>query len=368
MIACIHSSGYLEWEGLRPFGWTVLSPDPFVQDISNSQSHNRYSYCWNNPLIYTDPSGEIIFTIIGAIFSPVTGGASLALGIAMDVGGAINLGIKASQGKINSFGDGLVAYGIGAAAGAVGYATGGAAFAAAGGAAGGAGGFLAGFAGGAIGSAYAMPIQSIGNTLYFGDPMMTPGQYALGILGGGVLGGSIQGISALANGKTFWNGTVRPSNIGTPTPTPMLHLDQPEVKLNTDGMRSQLKPMPDEGIFYPDEGIFYLDNAKNAIKYSDGVPIQVVRDPNFRNNLISASGVNPGSAAQAHHIFPLEYAIDFNKAGINPNSYGAWWGPGHLNNAYNYNQAWGSFFLANPGASQSQIFREAIRLKVIFDY
>ena len=338
-----------------------LSPDGFIQAPGLAQNYNGYIYCLNNPLIYTDPSGEIIFTIIGAIFAPVTGGASLALGIAMDVGGAINLGIKASQGKINSFGDGLAAYGIGAAAGAVGYATGGAAFAAAGGAAGGAGGFLAGFAGSAVGSAYTMPIQSIGNTMYFGDPMMTPDQYALGILGGGVLGGSIQGISALANGKIFWNGTVKPSNIGTPTPAPLLQFYQPEVKLNTDGMRSQIKPMPDKGIFY-------LDNAKNAIKYSDGVPIQVVRDPNFRNNLISSSGVNPGSAAQAHHIFPLEHAINFHNAGINPNSYGAWWGAGHLNNAYNYNQAWGSFFRANPGASQSQIFSEAIRLKILFGY
>ncbi len=161
-------------------------------------------------MIYTDPSGEFIFTIIGALLAPVTGGASLALGIAMDVGGAINLGSKAIQGKIHSFGDGLAAYGIGAAAGAVGYATGGAAFAAAGGAAGGAGGFLAGFAGGAVGSAYSMPILSAGNSAYFGDPMMTPGQYAAGILTGGLLGGGINGGVALLKGRTFWTGTAKP--------------------------------------------------------------------------------------------------------------------------------------------------------------
>lgn len=34
-----------------------MSPDPYVQDPSNSQSHNRYSYCVNNPLKYTDPNG-----------------------------------------------------------------------------------------------------------------------------------------------------------------------------------------------------------------------------------------------------------------------------------------------------------------------
>lgn len=34
-----------------------LSPDPIVQSPSNSQSWNRYSYVFNNPLKYTDPSG-----------------------------------------------------------------------------------------------------------------------------------------------------------------------------------------------------------------------------------------------------------------------------------------------------------------------
>ncbi|MDD2528955.1 MAG: RHS repeat-associated core domain-containing protein [Lentimicrobiaceae bacterium] len=197
-----------------------LSPDPYIQAPGMPQNYNGYVYALNNPLVYTDPSGEIIFTIVGALLAPVTGGASLAIGIAMDVGGAINLGIKASQGQINTFGDGLAAYGIGAAAGAAGYFTGGAAFAAAGGAAGGAGGFLAGAAAGAAGSAAAMPIQSLGNTLYFGDPFITPEQYALGILTGAALGGTVNGTIAAANGKTFWNGSVKPGNVPTPTTTP----------------------------------------------------------------------------------------------------------------------------------------------------
>ncbi len=35
-----------------------LSPDNFVQAPTYTQSFNRYSYCLNNPLKYTDPSGE----------------------------------------------------------------------------------------------------------------------------------------------------------------------------------------------------------------------------------------------------------------------------------------------------------------------
>lgn len=38
----------------------VLSPDNFVQDPNNAQNYNRYSYCLNNPLRYTDPSGMLI--------------------------------------------------------------------------------------------------------------------------------------------------------------------------------------------------------------------------------------------------------------------------------------------------------------------
>ena len=36
----------------------MLSPDPYVQMPDFSQSYNRYAYCLNNPLIYTDPDGE----------------------------------------------------------------------------------------------------------------------------------------------------------------------------------------------------------------------------------------------------------------------------------------------------------------------
>jgi RHS repeat-associated protein len=34
-----------------------LQADPVVQDPSNTQNFNRYTYVWNNPLAYTDPSG-----------------------------------------------------------------------------------------------------------------------------------------------------------------------------------------------------------------------------------------------------------------------------------------------------------------------
>lgn len=43
---------------VNPFG-RFLSADPVLPDASNLQSYNRYSYVRNNPLKYTDPTGNI---------------------------------------------------------------------------------------------------------------------------------------------------------------------------------------------------------------------------------------------------------------------------------------------------------------------
>ena len=169
-----------------------LSTDNYVQEPWNSQNFNRYSYCLNNPLKYTDPDGEFIHILIGAA-----------------IGGIVNLTVKAVNGQINSWGDGFSAFGIGAAAGAVGAATGGVAFALAGGAAGGAGGFIAGAVGGAVGAAFSMPVQSAGNHAYFGDPMMSGEDYLIGIGTSALLGGAVNGAIAKMNGRSFFNGTPK---------------------------------------------------------------------------------------------------------------------------------------------------------------
>jgi RHS repeat-associated protein len=55
----------------------MLRPDNFVQDPLFSQSYNRYSYAWNNPLSYTDPDGEFVVAgiVIGAIVGAYIGGS-----------------------------------------------------------------------------------------------------------------------------------------------------------------------------------------------------------------------------------------------------------------------------------------------------
>jgi RHS repeat-associated protein len=42
----------------EPVTSTFLSVDNYVQDPSYTQNFNRYAYCLNNPLKYTDPDGE----------------------------------------------------------------------------------------------------------------------------------------------------------------------------------------------------------------------------------------------------------------------------------------------------------------------
>ena len=43
-----------------PLVGRMLSPDIVIQDPEYSQSYNRYSYCFNNPLRFTDPSGYVV--------------------------------------------------------------------------------------------------------------------------------------------------------------------------------------------------------------------------------------------------------------------------------------------------------------------
>lgn len=56
-----------------------FSPDPFVQAPDFSQNYNRYSYCLNNPVMYSDPNGESILAvsmIVGAVVCAYLGGTA----------------------------------------------------------------------------------------------------------------------------------------------------------------------------------------------------------------------------------------------------------------------------------------------------
>ncbi|HLN96677.1 MAG TPA: RHS repeat-associated core domain-containing protein, partial [Flavobacterium sp.] len=95
-----------------------LQPDNFVQDPLNTQNHNRYGYCLNNPLRNTDPSGEIIQAIAisaaVALVSYLAISASQGQAITLKgaiksvimgaVGGAVTFGIGSATSSIAHFG------------------------------------------------------------------------------------------------------------------------------------------------------------------------------------------------------------------------------------------------------------------------
>lgn len=120
VVPILGSRGYTGHEHLINFGLInmnarlydpvvgrFLSPDPYIQAPDFSQSFNRYSYCWNNPLRYNDLNGEWL------------GIDDLVAGI---IGGVVNLGVNIWQGNIHGtpwqmVGQGAAAFGAGAGAG-----------------------------------------------------------------------------------------------------------------------------------------------------------------------------------------------------------------------------------------------------------
>jgi RHS repeat-associated protein len=65
-----------------------ISPDSIVQDFSDPQTLNRYSYCRNNPLLYVDPSGNLFFIddlTIGALLISMAKGAAIGAAVGATV-------------------------------------------------------------------------------------------------------------------------------------------------------------------------------------------------------------------------------------------------------------------------------------------
>ena len=183
-----------------------LSPDNYIQSEGNWLNYNRYAYCLNNPLKYTDPSGEIVLeTVLLAAW----------------IGGMVN--IASNMKNINSLGSFLGSFAVGALAGAASACIGAGMASLIQG-----GGFLSGITGAAeavapsgfwngfcvtsasgAGNGF---ISSIGNSLLSGSSLNDSFKQGLigagtGALIGGTIGGVCAGFDAKANGGEFWKGT-----------------------------------------------------------------------------------------------------------------------------------------------------------------
>jgi hypothetical protein len=191
-----------------------LSPDPFVQMPDFTQSYNRYSYCLNNPFSYTDPSGEFIHLIVGAIIGGFANLISNAdniehawqafayFGLGAVVGAlsaGIGTGISAGIAAVSSttgatFASGFAAGFVNTAANLA-MAT----------------GFVAGAVSGAVGGAVGGFLTGFGNALIqnqsIGDALVAATKSAL--IGAGIgfaVGGIIGGIDAVRHDLNFWTG------------------------------------------------------------------------------------------------------------------------------------------------------------------
>ena len=80
-LGLIHMNGRV----YDPLLGRFLSCDPLVQDSGDSQSYNRYSYCANNPVNYSDPSGYSFISWISSAWNRVTNWISNAVGAVVGV-------------------------------------------------------------------------------------------------------------------------------------------------------------------------------------------------------------------------------------------------------------------------------------------
>ena len=138
----IHMDGRLYDPTLGRF----LSPDNYVQLPENSQSFNRYSYCINNPLKYTDPTGENFLAALAinvgvSMFCAAAEGQNIWKAAAFGaLGSGLSYGIGAALGHAaGGFGNELLRAGAHGISGGVQSALQG-------------GSFFSGFAGGALAS------------------------------------------------------------------------------------------------------------------------------------------------------------------------------------------------------------------------
>lgn len=103
-----------------PVTSSFLSVDNYVQCPDFSQNFNRYAYCLNNPLKYTDPSGEEL-CVLAAVGIYAAIGAAVSMASTATMNFIYDRPLYEGLGRAALVGaaQGVFSYGVGAAAGAI---------------------------------------------------------------------------------------------------------------------------------------------------------------------------------------------------------------------------------------------------------
>ncbi|MBI3291261.1 MAG: RHS repeat-associated core domain-containing protein, partial [Elusimicrobia bacterium] len=123
-----------------------IQPDTIVQAPSDPQTLNRYTYCRNNPLIYTDPTGHsfwrsvgrffrqwvapvaaavvaiVVFAAVSSVAGPVAGSLAASMAYSATYNGISTFGANLERGRgfFESYGRGMLAYAATAVGGPIG--------------------------------------------------------------------------------------------------------------------------------------------------------------------------------------------------------------------------------------------------------
>ena len=220
-----------------PYLCQFVSADPYVQAPESWLCHNRFAFCMQNPVMYTDPDGRI------ACFIPILFGV---------VAGVINVAVKCHNGQVNNFWQGLGAFGVGFTAGAVSTLV----FAGAS-AAIGSMGFMNAFACGFV-SEFAMnTVQSIGNSAMFGDRVMSAPDMLKSCTVSGLTAGAIGGVMAARSGLNFWTGKASTLTATPKTPETAVREAVEEKVVGKDAIGAE--KFEGNGIFVTDK--FLIDQT-----------------------------------------------------------------------------------------------------------
>ena len=187
-VNSIHMNGRLYDPQLRRF----TAPDNHIQDPFDTRSYDRKAYVWYNPLMASDPSGEIIqFIIMGAIagaFNAAANGGNLGQILLGAVIGGVAGGLGAGIANLAAGG----AFFGNAALSVTGFGA----------------GFAVGFAGGFVGGFVGATLNGLAAGQNIGEAL--GGGFRAGVTAGvlaGLAAGIGAGVKAKKSGANFWDGT-----------------------------------------------------------------------------------------------------------------------------------------------------------------